>query len=158
MDPIRNPFLGSDGYKCFGCDPENPIGLGMTFSTDGTIVESRWPPREYYQGYTNVLHGGIQATLMDEIASWLVFRVIGSSGMTRSLSVTYHSPARTDGEEVILRAKLLERDRKTARIHCTLEQEGTLRSEAVCEYAIFPVEIAKRRFLYPGVDAFEEHA
>lgn len=154
MEQVRNPFLGHDDYKCFGCDPHNPIGLAMSFTTDGTVVESRWEPREYYQGYTNVLHGGIQATLMDEIASWYVFRIIGSAGMTRALAVTYHKPARTDGGTVYLRAVATDRNRKSATIHCTLEQDGELRSEALCEYAVFSPEISMRRFAYPGVDAF----
>jgi len=154
MDEVRNPFLGNDDYKCFGCDPDNPIGLAMTFTTDGTVVESRWEPQEHYQGYTNVLHGGIQATLMDEIASWYVFRVIGSAGMTRTLSVTYHKPARTDGGTVHLRAIETRRDRKSATIHCTLEQDGELRSEATCEYAVFSPQVSMSRFAYPGAEAF----
>lgn len=154
MERIPNPFLGHDTYKCFGCDPDNPIGLRMTFTTDGTVVESLWDPVEYYQGYTNVLHGGIQATLMDEIASWYVFRIIGSAGVTRSLAVTYHKPVRTDGETIRLRAELIDRDRKAARIHCTLVQQEELCSEATCEYAVFSPEISVRRFSYPGAEAF----
>ncbi len=156
MEAIRNPFVGGDDYNCFGCDPQHQLGLKMTFRTDGTIVESHWEPSDRYQGYVNVLHGGIQATMMDEIGSWYVFRIIGSAGMTRSLSVTYHAPVRTDGGTITLRAELEGRDRKTATIHCTLSQGGELRSEALCEYAVFPAEVARRRFAYPGVGAFSE--
>ena len=156
MEKIRNPFLGGDSYNCFGCDPANPIGLAMTFVTDGSVVESEWTPHEHYQGFTNVLHGGIQATLMDELASWLIFRVIGTAGMTRSLSVTYHRPARIDGGVVRLRAELAQREKKRVLIHCTLSQDDQLCSEADCDYAIFPTELAVRRFAYPGIEAFEE--
>jgi len=60
------------GYQCFGCAPHNHNGLQMSFAEDGEYVVSEWEPKDYFQGYYNVLHGGIQATLMDEIASWLV--------------------------------------------------------------------------------------
>jgi acyl-coenzyme A thioesterase PaaI-like protein len=154
MKPVNNPYIGHDGYFCFGCDPGNPIGLKLSFVSDGSIVESRWEPDERFQGYHNVLHGGIQTTLMDEIASWLVFRVLGTAGMTRSINVTFHSSARTDGGPIELRAELLQHEKKRAVIRCLLSQDGEVRSEAVCDYAIVSPEIARRRFAYPGADAF----
>ena len=29
-------------------------------------------------GYNDILHGGIQATLLDEIATWVVYAVLGT--------------------------------------------------------------------------------
>lgn len=74
MKKIKNPWLGltDKGYNCFGCSPENPYGLKMEFYEDGDDIVSFWTPGENYQGWMNTLHGGIQATLMDESAGWLI--------------------------------------------------------------------------------------
>ena len=63
-----------DGYHCYGCDPNSPQGLRMEFYENGDEIVSVWHPRPEYQGWVNTLHGGIQATLADEISSWVVFR------------------------------------------------------------------------------------
>ena len=35
MKKIINPWEGLDGYMCFGCAPNNPLGLHMEFFEDG---------------------------------------------------------------------------------------------------------------------------
>ncbi len=72
MKKIRNPYVDLKGYNCFGCSPNNIQGLHMHFEEHGEKIISEWTPKMQFQGYKNVLHGGIQATLMDEIASWCV--------------------------------------------------------------------------------------
>jgi len=80
MTELRNPFIGINGYECFGCAPDNHAGLRMSFFEDGDEIISSWDPQEYFQGYNHILHGGIQATLMDEPASWIVFVKLGTAG------------------------------------------------------------------------------
>ena len=82
MRKISNPFEGKQGYNCFGCCKDNPIGAHMDFYEDGDDIVSFWKPDGNYQGWVNVLHGGIQATLMDEIAGWVVFRKLQLMGVT----------------------------------------------------------------------------
>lgn len=77
MKRIINPWSGMEGYRCYGCDPHSDNGLRMEFFEDGDEIISRWKPRPEFQGWINTLHGGIQATLADEISSWVV------SGNTR---------------------------------------------------------------------------
>jgi len=72
MKKIRNPFAGMQGFDCFGCSPDNPIGLKLNFIEEAEYLTSEWQPSDHLQGYMNILHGGIQATLMDEIASWTI--------------------------------------------------------------------------------------
>ena len=75
------------GYRCFGCDPNNENGLRMTFIEDGEDILCRWKPTQSHQGWINTLHGGIQATLIDETAGWVVFRKLNTSGMTVKMEV-----------------------------------------------------------------------
>ena len=44
MKKIINPWRNHEGYNCFGCSPDNPIGLHMEFYEDGDYVVSTWHP------------------------------------------------------------------------------------------------------------------
>ena len=55
---------------CFICGMENPVGLHLhIYETAPGEVESIYIAPEYFQGYPDVLHGGIVAALIDEISS-----------------------------------------------------------------------------------------
>ena len=44
MKKIINPWRNHPEYNCFGCCPENPIGLHMEFYEDGDYIVSTWHP------------------------------------------------------------------------------------------------------------------
>ena len=55
----------SDEY-CFACGRNNPIGLHLDFKFDGDkYIAKKTVPREY-QGYKDIVHGGIVTTMLDE--------------------------------------------------------------------------------------------
>ena len=89
MKKIKNPWidLTDKGYNCFACAPNNPYGLKMEFYEDGEDIVSLWTPDSNYQGWLNTLHGGIQATLLDELGGWIIARKFQTSGMTTSLNM-----------------------------------------------------------------------
>ena len=64
----------------------------MTFFEDGDEIISTWEPKPQFEGYHGVLHGGIQATIMDEIASWVVYVKVKVAGVTSSMNIHYHKP------------------------------------------------------------------
>ena len=70
---MYNANADLEGYNCLGCSPTNPYGLKCKFVDEGEYITCHWVPSENYQGFFHVLHGGIQATLIDEIASWAIF-------------------------------------------------------------------------------------
>lgn len=155
MARIRNPFEGGEGYRCFGCSPSNPIGLSLEFREDGDAIATTWEAGADYVGFDGVLHGGIQATLHDEIASWFVFAKLGTAGFTSELSVRYLSPVYLGKGPVTVRATLLSRTDKRATMRCVLEDgSGKACSEADVTYSITPEHIARRMFKYPGKEAF----
>jgi len=155
MRKIRNPYVETEGYRCFGCAPGNKFGLHMRFLETEDSVICRWEPADHFQGYDNVLHGGIQATLMDEIASWFIFVKLGTSGVTEEMQVQYLKPVLTTEGTVHLCATEESKERRRAGIRVTLSQpEGTTCSTALCRYAIYPENVARRRLHYPGREAF----
>ncbi len=54
---------------CFVCGLENPVGLHLhIYETKPGEVETTYTAPGHFQGYPGVLHGGIVASLLDEIA------------------------------------------------------------------------------------------
>ncbi|MFO7938816.1 MAG: PaaI family thioesterase [Bacteroidales bacterium] len=155
---LQNPFRHRPGYNCFGCSPDNPVGLKMKFQQDGEFIISQWNPMDYYQGYGNILHGGIQSTIMDEIASWVVYTQTGTSGMTADLTVRYKNKVYTNKGPILVKAKLTEKNRRIATIETQIfNHKNELCSEGKIRYFLFPQELAKRDLYYPGQEAFFEN-
>jgi len=96
---IINPWRNRKGYNCFGCSPDNPIGLHLEFYEDGDYIVSTWHPghrstlslrsAKNYQGWVDTMHGGILSTLIDEVCGWVVTRKLQTSGYTVQLSVKF---------------------------------------------------------------------
>lgn len=80
-------WIVSDGAedRCFGCGQQNASGLRMRFRRlDGGGVESLYVVAPDYAGAPGIVHGGIQAALLDEV---LGFTVHDANGMDESLNL-----------------------------------------------------------------------
>jgi acyl-coenzyme A thioesterase PaaI-like protein len=61
--------LQPNSRHCFVCGVENPIGLRLRiYQTTPGVIETTYTAPDYFQGYPGVLHGGIAATILDEIS------------------------------------------------------------------------------------------
>ncbi len=92
--PVITPI--ADNY-CFVCGKNNPRGLHIKvkYRPDEAAAETELAlPREY-QGWADVIHGGILATLLDELMAHAVWRFAGP-GLTISLETRFHHPLKPD--------------------------------------------------------------
>jgi acyl-coenzyme A thioesterase PaaI-like protein len=156
---IKNPFdqTKPENYNCFGCSPHNKIGLQLQFFEEDDEVFSTWEPQRYLEGYPGVVHGGIQSLLLDEIGGWTVYIKCKTAGVTTKMEVEYHHPLRIERGDITVRGKLMEQQGRTAKIKALLfDGTGKLCTEAMVTYFIYPEKIARKRFFYPGVEAFFE--
>ena len=84
---------------CFLCGRENDIGLKMNWYNDrknDRIVGHVSVP-EHFNGFPNVVHGGIVAAILDETAGRVVLVDDPDNLMvTMKLEVTYRHPTPTD--------------------------------------------------------------
>jgi len=155
---IHNAYADIAEYHCFGCSPTNPIGLKLNFWEEGEWVYAKWMPEKWYEGYLNMLHGGIQSTLLDEIADWALIVKLGTSGVTKNLNITYLKPVFVNQGEITIKAKLISHNENSALTYAELlDKEGTVRSHAEIEYFVFPQEIAKQKYNFPEYEAFFEN-
>jgi len=159
MKKIRNPYQGQEslGYNCFACCPQNPKGLKMEFYEDGEDVVCIWEARDEYQGWLKTLHGGIQATLMDELGGWVVNRKLQVAGMTTTLTMKYMRPVPTgDGTLIEVRAHIRERKRNFVFIDATLSCDGEVCSSCAMTYYCFSAEKSATDFHFTGCHLEEE--
>lgn len=77
---------------CFGCSTNNSAGLQLTFRrrNDGIFTLFAIPDR--FHGAPGIAHGGIVATIFDEISCAAVFFSHGCHVVTGELIVRYHKP------------------------------------------------------------------
>ena len=141
MRKITNPFAGMEGFHCFGCCKDNDHGVHMDFYEDGDDVVCFWKPDGEYQGWRNTLHGGIQATLLDETAAWVVFRKLQVMGVTSKLELSYRRPVLTTDSQITLRGHITEQKRNLAFVDLTLENsKGEVCTTARAIYYLYTKE------------------
>ncbi len=157
MKKIINPYIETENGNCFGCSPKNKQGLQMEFLEDGDFIISKWDPKAHLSGFKNILHGGIQTAILDEIACWVIFVKCQTSGVTTALNAKFRNAAFTDKGLLTVRAQLISQEKKFANIHAEiLDENGKVCSEADVQYMIFPAEMARKKFGYPGIESFYE--
>lgn len=157
MLKLKNPFTQLEGYNCFGCSPNNKLGLHLTFFEENDEIVSRWEPDSNFQGYFNILHGGIQATLMDEIASWTVYVKVKTAGFTSKAEIRYLKTVAIDQGPVTLRSKVKQMRRNLADIEVLLfDKNNTLCAQGILTFFTFPLDKSKQSMYYPDHKEFYE--
>ena len=106
-------------HPCFGCGPSNPVGLKMRFATDGEAMVSTLTVPPHLCGWANLVHGGVSATILDEIMSRVVLHRTRRLGLTKSMSTEYLRPAHI-GDELTAVGRLIDSDGRRANAEGTL--------------------------------------
>ena len=155
MKRINNPYAKLDGFNCFGCSPNNHLGLKMEFFEEDEFVISHWQPNHNLQGYLNILHGGIQTALMDEIGSWIVQLKIKTAGVTSSLNTKFINPVPTNKGQIKLKASIVKQRRNLVDVHVELfKEEDVLCAQSDITYFTYPLELAKKKLYFPEQEEF----
>lgn len=135
MKKIENRWIGQPDYHCFGCDPSHAHGLRMEFYEDGEDVVSIWQPTGEYQGWPNILHGGIQATLIDELCGWTIAHKFQSDAVTSKMEVRYRKPVKISEGKLTIRAHVVEVRRNIVTITAQIfNSANELCTEGTCVF------------------------
>lgn len=92
-----------DDRGCFACGPDNPQGLGLNFTLEGSTVSAHFTPHEHLQGYRGIVHGGIVATVLDEAMAHAAGRIAGKVAATAEFTMRIRQPLLV-GQECVARA------------------------------------------------------
>ena len=144
MKKIEHITNESDSH-CFACSKTNPKGLKMEFYEDGDEVVSFWEPQWYYDGWTGMMHGGVMATLLDEIGEWLIYSKLKTVGVTTELNIKYRKPVKTTKGRIEIRGKIVRQIRNIVKIEAwILDAEKNRCAEANISYFAYTKERAKK--------------
>ncbi|MGQ0536211.1 MAG: PaaI family thioesterase [Methanobacteriota archaeon] len=122
---------------CFGCGPENPLGLRIKSTPEGDGLVATWTPGPHHTGPPGILGGGIQATLIDCHGIWTAAEWHARQGVdpvptyvTAEIHVKYRRPVPISGP-VTLRSEVARADGRRVFVEIELSShEG-----AVCTTA-----------------------
>jgi len=105
--PVDNTL--TDNY-CFVCGKDNPLGfkIEVRYTEAELTAETEITLAKEYQGWSEVIHGGILATLLDELMAHAVWRFAGP-GVTLGMEVRFHKPLKP-GEAIRVRGVLQPAD------------------------------------------------
>lgn len=101
-------------HHCFACGAGNPIGMGLHIEIGEGRASTEWVVGPDYVGWSDKVHGGIIATLLDEVMAWAPSS-FDSWAVTAEMSVRYRSPA-SPGELLTAMGKVVERRRRIYRV------------------------------------------
>ena len=93
---------------CFGCSADNVDGLQMSFRRRGNEIEAHYIVADRFHGAPGIVHGGIVATLLDEISCALAVFVLDQHVVTGELTVRYERPVPIE-HGLVLRARVVDR-------------------------------------------------
>jgi acyl-coenzyme A thioesterase PaaI-like protein len=128
-------------YACWGCGPENALGLRIKSYWTGDATVCRYRPESHQAGWPGVLNGGILASLVD--CHCVCTAMSGArralteirndetpvAFATGSLSISYLRPVPIDAT-VELTARIVERSSRKTRLECTVVARGELCARA----------------------------
>lgn len=114
-------FKPTRSFNCFGCSQDNHAGLKLKFEvSDENVVFSSVQLCHIYESFPGVIHGGIVATLLDEVMAQAAYIFRNQPSMTVGLRIRYLQPMRTN-HSYLASAKIVSELSPTA-----VEVEGSL--------------------------------
>lgn len=100
-------------HHCFACGTTNVHGLGLVLHVEPASSWTEVTLRRDFQGWDGIAHGGIIATLLDEVMAW---SLAGGDdwGVTARMAVQFRRPVpigvplRVEGRIATRRRRLIE--------------------------------------------------
>lgn len=128
--------------QCFVCGVHNPAGFALQFTADEQSAETRFRFRSEWCGFPGTVHGGLVATVLDEVMVWAVGVTTGHLAYCGEMTVRYQRPTRP-GVEVLARGELVanRKDRLFLARASLLDHDGLLLAESTGKYLPIPGEL-----------------
>ncbi len=100
-------------HHCFACGATNVRGLGLQLHVEQRSAWTSFELRRDFQGWDGIAHGGIIATVLDEVMAW---SLAGADqwGVTARMALEFRRPVpigvplRADGTVTRARRRLIE--------------------------------------------------
>ena len=142
--------------QCFGCGPENDHGLKMTFETNGEKIRSSVIVPAHFRGWSNIVHGGVLATIFDEIMAWAAIYLCQRFILTKTINISFLKPVTIESRlEAIGYVKERIDDRNAILAGEICDDQGQVCATSTGEFGLFTPEYFKK-FNLMSPDLFEK--
>lgn len=129
-------IVGRDGrryafadHHCFACGGTNPIGLHLAIELSAGSASTTWTAGPDFVGWEEKVHGGIIATLLDEVMAWAPSSY-DSWAVTAEMRIRYRSPA-NPGETLAARGWVTSKKRRIYEVSGEVRgEDGRMVAEA----------------------------
>ncbi|MDA3884507.1 MAG: PaaI family thioesterase [Candidatus Delongbacteria bacterium] len=126
-----------DDKYCFVCGDQNEIGLHASFTVnDDNSATAKIKIPQNFQGWKDIVHGGIISTLLDEVSIYAC-RNITLKGVTAEIKVKFRKPVPTE-VEIVLQARVVENKRRLLMVTAELLVDDFIYASA--ETKVFNLE------------------
>jgi len=110
---------------CFGCSESNADGLRMRFRRRGEMVFTEFAVPDRFHGAPGIAHGGIVATMLDEVSCACAVFVRDERVVTGELSIRYQQPCPVDAP-IRLEARIADEHPRYFVIAAQVTREGVV--------------------------------
>ena len=134
--------LADDGM-CFVCGKQNPDGLKLNFSIDEhKTIHTEYTFPKKYQGYADIVHGGMMAVVLDEVMVNLPWRLEKAPVVSAEFSIRLKKPVKV-GEKILFKGWIVKHLRRYYEMESeAATQEGMV--VATAKAKCFRMEIRER--------------
>ncbi len=127
MSNKKSAFVDDD--YCFACGSKNPLGLCLRFELhdDGSCT-SEFTSSPHHQGFAGVVHGGLIATIADDLMNNHLHRMFGLTTVTAELTTRFRKPTPTC-KPILFTSRRLASKGRIHEMECTAQimgEEGIL--------------------------------
>ena len=114
---------------CIGCGQNNPHGLKLSFKWDGKAAKAEFTPTKFYQGWPDIVHGGIITTMLDEAMGHATLFSGFFDFLTASIQINFKRPALI-GAPLVITASVIRNEGRSVEVEGTVSlPDGTLVAE-----------------------------
>lgn len=121
-------YLLIDDSYCFICGEKNPKGLNLSFTEIENGVFAEFVLDKEYQGYKEIVHGGLIAALLDE-AMVKAANLKGYQAVTAEMIVRFKNPLMI-GQKARVEGRILKESKRLLRVKATMSRDNITIAEA----------------------------
>lgn len=125
---LLRELIDSPRNRCFACSPHNPIGLHLNVTYENRVARTVFVPGRWHVGWEGVVHGGILATVLDEVMAYALY-LEGIKGVTARMDVRFRAPIRED-DPLIIEASITRDSRRLVDVEGKILRDGTVVAES----------------------------
>ncbi|MHA1398672.1 MAG: PaaI family thioesterase [Candidatus Heimdallarchaeaceae archaeon] len=132
MRELIKKDLENNDY-CFGCGKDNPVGAKLEFyKISEDQVETEFLVPLEWSGWGKIVHGGLQAVILDEISAWTMISMLQVYGVTIKTTIEFLKPLYVQ-EKLKGVSRIIKKEEKNIWVESKLFNKN----EELCTKSIF---------------------